>query len=63
MDKMAWAPVANCAFRTDGNSQGTHVSSLTGNATGELPGDEGQDYVQKEYDFEHEPIMGIFEDN
>jgi hypothetical protein len=62
---MTWAPVANCAFRTDGNSQGTHISSLTGNAASELlPGDEGQDYiVQKKYDFEHEPIMDILEDN
>jgi hypothetical protein len=59
-NKMTWAHVTNCAFRTYGNSQGTHISSLP-----ELPGDEGQDYhiVRKEYDFEHEPIMDILEDN
>jgi hypothetical protein len=63
-NKMTWASVANCAFRTYGNSQGTGISSLTGNPASELPGDEGQDYiVQKEYDFEHEPIMDILEDN
>jgi hypothetical protein len=62
-NKMTWAPVANYAFRTDRNSQGTHISSLTGNRVAELPGDEGQDYiVQREYNFEHEPIMDILED-
>jgi hypothetical protein len=62
-DTMAWPPVADCSSRSDGNSQGTHISSLTGNTTREIHEDEEAVFLTKGYNLEDEPIMDIFDDN
>jgi hypothetical protein len=49
-------PVTDCSFRTDGNSQGTYISSLASTATREISAEKSEQFISKRYQYEQEQV-------